>query len=92
MEVLSVRIIHGTCHPVPQSGKSVEEVEKAVLEEFGHCLNQIITSAQSGITVAGGVCVHACLLCMYMCYTNLLSSLVCTASETDCSSTAAALE
>jgi hypothetical protein len=33
----------------PQSGKSVEEVERAVLEEFGRCMRQIISSAQSGV-------------------------------------------
>ena len=32
----------------PQNGKSVDEVEKAVLEEFGRCMKQIISSAQSG--------------------------------------------
>ena len=34
-----------------QSGKSVEEVERAVLEEFGHCMRQIISSAQSGMSI-----------------------------------------
>ena len=33
----------------PQNGKSVDEVERAVLEEFGRCMKQIISSAQSGI-------------------------------------------
>ena len=32
----------------PQNGKSGDEVEKAVLEEFGRCMTQIISSAQSG--------------------------------------------
>lgn len=31
-----------------QNGKSMDEVEKAVLEEFGRCMKQIISSAQSG--------------------------------------------
>ena len=32
-----------------QSGKSVDEVERVVLEEFGRCMRQIISSAQSGM-------------------------------------------
>ena len=31
-----------------QNGKSSVEAEKAVMEEFGRCLTQIINSAQSG--------------------------------------------
>ena len=32
-----------------QNGKSSVEAEKAVMEEFGRCLTQIINSAQSGM-------------------------------------------
>ena len=32
----------------PQNGKPTDEVERAVLEEFGRCMKQIISSAQSG--------------------------------------------
>ena len=32
-----------------QNGKSLEEVEYCILDEFGRCMKQIINSAQSGI-------------------------------------------
>jgi hypothetical protein len=34
-----------------QNGKSSVEAEKAVMEEFGRCLTQIINSAQSGMEI-----------------------------------------
>ena len=34
-----------------QNGKSNVEAEKAVMEEFGRCLTQIINSAQSGVEI-----------------------------------------
>ena len=34
-----------------QNGKSSIEAEKAVMEEFGRCLTQIINSAQSGMEI-----------------------------------------
>lgn len=45
-----------------QNGKSVEDVECTVLEEFGRCMKQIINSAQSGVLHSG----LSALLCIYV--------------------------